>query len=352
MKFISLEKLKRFYEKIKTNIENGTLKSKNAENADKVGNYSPSELWRSNGATWNPNTNVTMSPTENDQKWSFNFSGKNGNPGSYFQVHDEDKKTLFKVDADGGKVSAPYGFVGDVEGKATSATNDGSGNNIANTYATKTDLSKGLSGKSDIGHTHDDSYYTEDEIDTKLSVYMPKSGGEFTGAVTVTEFHSDSFYPKSDIDSRYGFKKNITKNITGLELVSNDTMNINSTNGVEISGDVHLSHIFPKDNIDSFISFVKTGSDTELNAYGYTSASFGSTDGDATLVSNSFNVNIEAYKKINLTAVEGVTVNNDCNMLENLTVGSEKAPKNCTINGKGAISGSYSDGVLTLFINN
>lgn len=68
---------------------------------------------------------------------------------------------------------------------ATKATQDGSGNNIANTYATKTALksvsdlvgdksvssqiSTAIASKSDTGHTHDDRYYTESEINNKLS---------------------------------------------------------------------------------------------------------------------------------------------------------------------------------------
>lgn len=39
-------------------------------------------------------------------------------------------------------------------GTASKATSDASGNNIANTYATKTELTNGLSGKSDTSHTH------------------------------------------------------------------------------------------------------------------------------------------------------------------------------------------------------
>lgn len=79
-------------------------------------------------------------------------------------------------------------FSGNLTGNAdtaTKATSDGSGNNIVNTYATKTALksvsdlvgdnsvssqiSTAIASKSDTGHTHDDRYYTESEIDTKLS---------------------------------------------------------------------------------------------------------------------------------------------------------------------------------------
>ena len=48
-------------------------------------------------------------------------------------------------------------------------------------YAKKTDLD-GYSPKS---HMHDDRYYTEDEINTKLGSYLPKSGGTLTGALTL-----------------------------------------------------------------------------------------------------------------------------------------------------------------------
>ena len=70
---------------------------------------------------------------------------------------------------------------------ATKATQDGSGNVITDTYATKTELTSGLSGKADkshthtksqitdFDHTHDDRYYTESEVDTKLSGKADKS---------------------------------------------------------------------------------------------------------------------------------------------------------------------------------
>ncbi len=48
-------------------------------------------------------------------------------------------------------------------------------------YAKKTDLD-GYSPKS---HRHDDRYYTEDEINTKLGSYLPKSGGTLTGPLTL-----------------------------------------------------------------------------------------------------------------------------------------------------------------------
>ena len=90
-------------------------------NADTVDNYHASQLWRSDGATWNPNANVVMTPSGNGNEWSFDFRNKNGATGSYWQVWDENKNTLLQVNADDGKVSAPYGFVGNLSGRADTA---------------------------------------------------------------------------------------------------------------------------------------------------------------------------------------------------------------------------------------
>ena len=92
-----------------------------AGNADTVDNYHASQLWRSDGANWDPSANVTMTPNGNDQEWSFDFRNKNGAVGSAWHVWDENKDTLLKVDADSGQVSAPYGFVGNLSGKADTA---------------------------------------------------------------------------------------------------------------------------------------------------------------------------------------------------------------------------------------
>ena len=92
-----------------------------AGNADTVDNYHANQLWRSDGANWNPNADVTMTPSGNNSEWSFDFRNKNGATGSYWHVWDEDKSTLLKVNADDGKVSAPYGFVGNLSGKADTA---------------------------------------------------------------------------------------------------------------------------------------------------------------------------------------------------------------------------------------
>lgn len=108
----------------------------NGGNADTVDSYHASSLWRSDGAKWNPNANVTMTPTGNGQEWSFDFRNKGSYTGSYWHVWDESKSTLLKVDADSGAVSAPYGFVGNLTGKASALTNLSTGD-VASATATK-----------------------------------------------------------------------------------------------------------------------------------------------------------------------------------------------------------------------
>ena len=99
-------------------------------NADTVDNYHASQLWRSDGAIWNPNANVVMTPSGNGSEWSFDFRDKNGATGTYWQVWDENKQTLLQVDADSGKVSAPYGFVGNLSGKADTAGSAGTADSL------------------------------------------------------------------------------------------------------------------------------------------------------------------------------------------------------------------------------
>lgn len=53
-------------------------------------------------------------------------------------------------------------------------------------YYTESEMNSKLDGKSNTGHTHDDRYYTEDEVNTKLSSYLPLSGGTLTGLLTAT----------------------------------------------------------------------------------------------------------------------------------------------------------------------
>ena len=112
-----------------------------AGNADTVDGYHASALWRSNGATWNPDTNVSLTASANNQEWSFDIR-RNGYTGCYWHVWDSALSTLLKVNADNGKVYAPYNFVGNLEGNASSAStatklaSSGYANNALSYYQT------------------------------------------------------------------------------------------------------------------------------------------------------------------------------------------------------------------------
>lgn len=87
-------------------------------NSDTVDGYHASSLWRSDGATWNPNADVSLTASGNNQEWSFNIR-RNGHTGCYWNVWDSDRYTILRVNADDGKVYAPYNFVGNLEGDAS-----------------------------------------------------------------------------------------------------------------------------------------------------------------------------------------------------------------------------------------
>ena len=93
-----------------------------ATNADTVDGYHASSLWKSDGGIWNPGANISLTASGNDQEWSFDIR-RNGYTGCYWHVWDSALNTLLKVNADNGKVYAPYNFVGNLEGNASTASN-------------------------------------------------------------------------------------------------------------------------------------------------------------------------------------------------------------------------------------
>lgn len=96
----------------------------NGGNSDTVDGYHASSLWRADGATWNPNANVSLTASDNNQEWSFDIR-RNGKTGCYWHVWDSSLLTMLKVNADDGKVSAPYNFVGKLEGTAKTLARSG-----------------------------------------------------------------------------------------------------------------------------------------------------------------------------------------------------------------------------------
>ena len=90
-------------------------------NADLLDGYHASSLWRSDGATWNPSANISLSASANNQEWSFDIR-RNGYTGCYWHVWDSTIGSMLKVNADNGKVYAPHNFVGNLEGNAATAS--------------------------------------------------------------------------------------------------------------------------------------------------------------------------------------------------------------------------------------
>ncbi len=66
-----------------------------------------SGFWTSNGSTWNPNANVSLPASGNNQEWSFDMH-RNGTSGCYWHVWEDSLGTCLRVDADNGAVSIPH----------------------------------------------------------------------------------------------------------------------------------------------------------------------------------------------------------------------------------------------------
>ena len=149
-----------------------------AADSDKVDGYHASNLWRNDGGSWNPGANILLGQTANNQEWSFDIT-RNGYTGGYWHVWDSANSTMLKVDAVSGKVSAPYNFVGNLEGSATTLAtartltigNTGKTfNGGANVSWTLAEIGAQAAGSyAAASHTHDDRYYTESEVDSLLA---------------------------------------------------------------------------------------------------------------------------------------------------------------------------------------
>jgi hypothetical protein len=79
-------------------------------NSDYVDGYHASNLWRCDGAVWDPGANVSLTPTANGQEWSFDIH-RGSYTGCYWHVWDESLGTMLAVYPDDGHVEMPYGIV-------------------------------------------------------------------------------------------------------------------------------------------------------------------------------------------------------------------------------------------------
>lgn len=85
-------------------------------------------------------------------------------------------------------------------------------------YYTESEIDTKLSGKSDTSHTHDSRYYTESEMDTKL-------GGKSNTGHT----HDDRYYTESEMNAKLSGKSDTSHGHSGMLTTSDLVDNCTST---------------------------------------------------------------------------------------------------------------------------
>ena len=111
-----------------------------------------------------------------------------------------------------GNMYDEYIYVGNTWEKLGTQTIDLSG------YYTAAEVDALLSGLPVAGHTHDDRYYTEAEIDGKIQTINTALSGKSASDHT----HDDRYYTETEIDNKLGGKSNtghshVQSDITGLD---------------------------------------------------------------------------------------------------------------------------------------
>ena len=104
-------------------------------------------------------------------------------------------------------------------------------------YYTEEEINTKLSGKSDVGHTHDDVYYTESEIDTKLS-----------GKSDKTHSHDDRYYTEAEIDEKMSPVDNHISDVN-IHVTSEDKTKWNNINNILDDGTGEFNIADPDGNV-------------------------------------------------------------------------------------------------------
>ena len=104
-------------------------------------------------------------------------------------------------------------------------------------YYTESEVDTKLSGKSDTGHNHDDRYYTESEVDTKLSGKADKSHTHTKSEITdFAHTHDDRYYTESEVNTKLSGKADKNHTHTALSIdISGDILDFN----LAIPGEYH-----------------------------------------------------------------------------------------------------------------
>lgn len=158
-----------------------------ARNAENINGYNAASLMRSDGGTWNGSANIILKADGEGQEWSFDIQ-KNGHSGTYFNIWEDTKNILFKVDADSGKVSAPYGFIGNLEGTATNAQNSDYASNAGHSETSGTANSALYANSAETAHS---ASYADGAGTANNASYADSAGTVSPGAIGQDQMNSD-----------------------------------------------------------------------------------------------------------------------------------------------------------------
>ena len=179
-----------------------------------------------------------------------------------------------------------------------------------------------LDTKSDTGHTHDDRYYTESEMDSKLS-----------GKASSSHTHDDRYYTEAEVDTKVTALENAINSLVGFtaEVVSN----LPATGQEGIMYLVLSESIVEQDIYNEYIwvenKFEKIGNTSvEVDLSGYATINFVNstlanyvTDSELTTALNS-KANSNHSHSVVTTSANGFMSSNDKSKLDGIATGANK----------------------------
>lgn len=114
-------------------------------------------------------------------------------------------------------------------------------------YYTETEMDSKLAGKSDTGHTHDDRYYTESEVDEKISAAV-SSALKYKGSKDTTAVLPTSGNVVGDV---WNIATACDATDTLPKVNAGDNVAWNGTSWDVLAGTVDLSNYYVKNEVDS-----------------------------------------------------------------------------------------------------